>query len=101
MECDVDWMSSSLENGDDCADHFDRDMYSSTCSLCAPQYTKISSTPALARNSKVYSMSGVFARGSKHYKLVNIAIVGVESVQTLGCSSVKGLKRVSKGSASI
>jgi hypothetical protein len=68
MECDVDWMSSSRENGEDAAAHFDFVLYSSTCSLCAPQYTKMSSTPALARNSKVYSMSGVLARGSKHYE---------------------------------
>jgi hypothetical protein len=94
-------MSSSREKGEDCAAHFDFVMYSSTCSLCAPQYTKISSTPALAKNSNVYSMSGVLARGSRHYAHVSVGTDIFMGVQTLGRSSVKGLKRVSKGSASI
>ena len=41
-------------------------IYSSSWSAWLPQYTKTSWTPALARNSRVYSITGVFARGRRH-----------------------------------
>jgi hypothetical protein len=50
-------------------------------------------------------MSGVFARGNRHYETVSLIFdsnrTGRLCRHTLGRSSVKGLKRVSKGSASI
>jgi hypothetical protein len=60
-------------------------MYASTCSVWLPQQMKTSSTPAFAKNSRVYSISGVLASGSRHR----------------GRSSVKGSNLGSKESARI
>ena len=74
--------------------------YSSTCSVWLPQYRIVSSTPALARNSNVYSMSGVLARGSRHFaKSVYICLGNVASLLTRGRSNVRGAKVDSNGSA--
>lgn len=67
---------------------------------------KISWTPVWARNSSVYSINGVFARGSRHWKKKKIGSEKIESngetgkCPTRGRSSVNGAKRVSKESAS-
>jgi len=44
-------------------------MYSSTFSAWLEANIKTSWTPERARNSRVYSIRGVFARGRRHYKL--------------------------------
>lgn len=66
-----------------------------------PQYSMTSSTPALAKNSSVYSIRGVFASGSKHYHSINMAYDHLlwAQVLTRGRSSVKGENLVSKASA--
>jgi hypothetical protein len=72
--------------------------YSSTWSVWAPQYTKISSTPALARNSSVYSISGTLASGSKHYASISSYSLRWQRRLTRGRSRVNGAKRFSKES---
>lgn len=48
-------------------------IYFSNLSECAPAYKKTSWTPAFARNSRVYSISGVFASGRRHCILIRCA----------------------------
>lgn len=66
MELEADERTISTLKGEVSRVHLLDATYSSTCSVWLPEQMKTSSTPALARNSSVYSMRGVLASGSRH-----------------------------------